>query len=64
MSARPGRIEEIVPVPMARPRSSHLDSVEGSAEFRNITIHLWTQLRGMQVDRPHAERAEKVAAGS
>jgi NitT/TauT family transport system ATP-binding protein len=62
MSARPGRIEEIVPVPMERPRSSNLDSVEGSAEFRTITNHLWTKLRGMQVDRPHAERRAKAAA--
>ena len=64
MSARPGRIEEIVPVPMARPRSSHLDSVEGSPEFRSITHHLWTQLRGMQVDKPHAERSDRVAVAS
>ena len=64
MSARPGRIEEIVPVPMVRPRSNNLDSVEGSAEFREITHHLWTKLRGMQVDRPHAELRAEVAAAS
>jgi NitT/TauT family transport system ATP-binding protein len=64
MSARPGRIEEIVDVPMVRPRSSHLDSVEGSAEFRAVTHHLWTRLRGMQVDKPHAERDTPVAAAS
>jgi hypothetical protein len=64
MSARPGRIEEVVPVPMARPRSTHLDSVEGSADFREITVHLWTRLRGMQVDRPHEGQTGKVAVGS
>jgi NitT/TauT family transport system ATP-binding protein len=64
MSARPGRIEEIVPVPMARPRSTQLDSVEGSPDFRNITVHLWGRLRGMQVDKPHAERPASVAVGS
>ena len=50
MSARPGKIEEIVPVPMPRPRSEHIDTVEGSAEFREITVKLWSRLREWQVD--------------
>ncbi len=50
MSARPGKIEEVVPVPMPRPRSAHIDSVEGSAEFREVTSHLWHRLREWQVD--------------
>ena len=53
MSARPGRIEQIVDVPLARPRSSNVDSVEGSAAFTEITQQLWSRLREMQVTRRH-----------
>jgi NitT/TauT family transport system ATP-binding protein len=53
MSARPGRIDEIVDVPLKRPRSSNVDSVEGSAEFTAITQHLWGKLREMQLTRRH-----------
>ncbi|MEX2548007.1 MAG: ABC transporter ATP-binding protein [Chloroflexota bacterium] len=53
MSARPGRIEEIVEVPLKRPRSTNVDSVEGSPEFTAITQHLWSRLRDMQVSRRH-----------
>jgi NitT/TauT family transport system ATP-binding protein len=58
MSARPGRIEEIVDVPLKRPRSSNVDSVEGSAAFTEITQHLWTRLRDMQVSRRHAAQGK------
>ena len=52
MSARPGRIEQIVDVPLKRPRSTNVDSVEGSAAFTEITQQLWTRLREMQVTTP------------
>lgn len=61
MSARPGKIEEIVPVPMPRPRSAHIDSVEGSAEFRQVTSKLWSRLRVWQVDI--GKSRETTAAG-
>jgi hypothetical protein len=35
---------------MQRPRSTQLDSVEGSQEFTDITSMLWQRLRGMQHD--------------
>ena len=53
MSARPGRIEEIVDVPLTRPRSTNIDSVEGSAAFTAITQQLWSRLRDMQLYRRH-----------
>ena len=53
MSARPGRIEEIVYVPLKRPRSTDVDSVEGSAAFAEITQKLWARLREMQLTRRH-----------
>lgn len=49
MSARPGRIEEIIDVPLERPRSRHVDAVEQSPEYVAIASHLWERLRGMQV---------------
>jgi NitT/TauT family transport system ATP-binding protein len=52
MSPRPGRIVEIVDVPLVRPRASAVDSIEGSAEFAAITADLWQKLRGMQQFRP------------
>ena len=62
MSARPGKIEDVVEVPMPRPRSAHIDTVEGSAEFREITSQLWVRLREWQVDIGRRGRA--AAAGS
>jgi NitT/TauT family transport system ATP-binding protein len=68
MSARPGRIEEIVPVPLPRPRSSQISSVESSAEFAEITTRLWNRLRDMQQHRRHRaeglhQRADAAAEG-
>ena len=49
MSARPGRIAEIIDIPLKRPRSVAVDSIESSREFAEITNHLWQSLRGMQL---------------
>lgn len=47
MSARPGRIAEIVDVPLERPRSVDIGSLERSKEYVEITAHLWDRLRDM-----------------
>jgi NitT/TauT family transport system ATP-binding protein len=63
MRPRPGRIEEIIDVPMERPRSTHLDKVETSGEFTRITGMLWERLRGMHSDvRRAREKAQSGAA--
>jgi NitT/TauT family transport system ATP-binding protein len=49
MSARPGQVEEIIDVPLARPRSAQIDSVERSPEYTEIAGRLWERLRSMQV---------------
>jgi ABC-type nitrate/sulfonate/bicarbonate transport system ATPase subunit len=47
MGPRPGRIEELIEVGLARPRSRHLDAVERTPEFTSITSRLWERLREM-----------------
>lgn len=55
MSARPGRVQEIISIPLARPRSSNVDSLERSDEFVGITSRLWTLLRDMHHDLGHKQ---------
>ena len=61
MSPRPGRIVDIVDVPLVRPRASAVDSIEGSAEFASITSDLWQRLREMQTFRRHHHQDEPAA---
>jgi NitT/TauT family transport system ATP-binding protein len=62
MRPRPGRIEEIIDVPLSRPRSTALDAVETSGDFTRITGMLWERLRGMHTDVRRAR--EKAQAGA
>ena len=55
MRPRPGVIDDIVPVPLERPRSTNVDRVERSAEFVSITSLLWERLRDMQVELDRRE---------
>lgn len=61
MSPRPGRIIDIVDVPLPRPRASTVDSIEGSAEFASITADLWRRLRDMQQFRRHGHVSAAMA---
>jgi len=63
MCARPGRIEEVVPVPLERPRSANVGSVERSQDFVAITSHLWDRLRNMQQDLRAKARVAEAPAG-
>jgi len=58
MSARPGEIAEIVPVPLERPRSSDVHALERSTAYVELTAYLWDRLRDM-----HEEHRRGVAAG-
>jgi NitT/TauT family transport system ATP-binding protein len=49
MGARPGRIREIIPVPLSRPRSDYIATPEGAQELGVISARLWHELREMQV---------------
>jgi ABC-type nitrate/sulfonate/bicarbonate transport system ATPase subunit len=45
MSARPGRVDRVVPVSLSRPRFESVDSTEGSEEFMAVVRRLWLDLR-------------------
>ncbi|KUF18810.1 ABC transporter ATP-binding protein [Streptomyces silvensis] len=64
MSARPGRIAEIVPVRLPRPRSRDVGGVARSGEYAEITAYLWERLRDMHAEhRPdRAHRPDEVAS--
>ncbi|RBQ17504.1 ABC transporter ATP-binding protein [Spongiactinospora rosea] len=55
MSARPGRISEIVPVPLPRPRSSDVGALERSGKYVEITAYLWDRLRDMHEEHRPAK---------
>ncbi|MFE6402626.1 ABC transporter ATP-binding protein [Streptomyces alboflavus] len=57
MSARPGRIAEIVPVGLPRPRARDVGGVARSGEYGELTGYLWERLRAM-----HAEHRPERAA--
>ncbi|MGI5193159.1 ABC transporter ATP-binding protein [Streptomyces sp. CA-288835] len=57
MSPRPGRIAEIVPIDIPRPRSADVGGLEQSPEFTAITSRLWESLRTMHPDHRTAARA-------
>jgi ABC-type nitrate/sulfonate/bicarbonate transport system ATPase subunit len=58
LGPRPGTVREVVSVPLERPRSKHISSVEASASFARLTAKLWDELRGMrQSDIPEAFEA-------
>lgn len=54
ISARPGRVQETITVPFARPRDR---SVEKTPEFADIKDHLWQRLRSMQWGEPGTSEA-------
>jgi NitT/TauT family transport system ATP-binding protein len=47
MTPRPGRVKEIIDVPLKRPR---LRELEKSSLFLEVKEYLWENLRAMQVD--------------
>jgi ABC-type nitrate/sulfonate/bicarbonate transport system ATPase subunit len=61
-TARPGTVEEVLRVPLPRPRSRDVGSIERSAEFVAIRSHLWERLREMQPDLRQPARAAGVAS--
>ncbi len=46
MTQRPGRVREIIEVPLPRPRT---EDVETTREFIDLKTHIWKQLKGMYV---------------
>jgi ABC-type nitrate/sulfonate/bicarbonate transport system ATPase subunit len=61
-SARPGTVDEVVRVPLPRPRSRDIGSIERSAEFVAIRSRLWERLREMQPDLRRPAKIQRVAS--
>ncbi|MGH3504025.1 MAG: ABC transporter ATP-binding protein [Nocardioidaceae bacterium] len=57
---RPGRVEEILPVHLPRPRAHQVSSVVAAPEFAQVTAELWERLRGMQ-QPPRGEKGTNRA---
>ena len=55
MTARPGRIKEMIDVPFGRPRSA--DAVRADPRFAELRAHIWHELRPAKAARPAIERA-------
>jgi ABC-type nitrate/sulfonate/bicarbonate transport system ATPase subunit len=47
MTPRPGRVKEIIDIPLTRPR---LRELEKSSAFLEVKEYLWENLRAMQVE--------------
>ncbi|MGH2473213.1 MAG: ABC transporter ATP-binding protein [Candidatus Limnocylindria bacterium] len=62
ITARPGTVDEIVRVPLPRPRSRDVGSIERSAEFVAIRARLWERLREMQPDLRRPSPAARKAS--
>jgi NitT/TauT family transport system ATP-binding protein len=56
MSARPGRIKELIEMPFGRPRD--VDAVRLDHRFAELRQHIWHQLH---TARPESKRAREVA---
>ena len=58
MTARPGRVKEILDVPFRRPRD--VDAVRADPRFAELRAHIWNELRAA---RPRRRRSRDVASG-
>jgi NitT/TauT family transport system ATP-binding protein len=57
MSARPGRIKEVLDMPFGRPRD--VDAVRSDPRFAEIRLHIWRQLHSA---RPRQTKAPREVA--
>jgi NitT/TauT family transport system ATP-binding protein len=58
MTARPGRIKEMLDIPFARPRD--VESVRSDPRFAELRAHIWRQLRTAR-EKPEAGAVSEVA---
>ena len=56
MTARPGRIKEVIDMPFGRPRA--MEAVRADARFAELRAHIWRQLHTAQ---PRTARPKEVA---
>lgn len=61
MGPRPGRILEILPVDLPRPRTDY--DVRARPEFIELRTHLWNRIRTMVTTDPNSDFYQRDAAG-
>jgi len=59
MSARPGRIKELIDLPFGRPRD--VEAVRADPRFAELRAHIWRQLQGARPERGKAGAVSEVA---
>jgi len=59
MTARPGRIKEIIDMPFAHPRD--VEAVRADPHFAELRAHIWRQLQGPRPERTKPAAASEVA---
>jgi NitT/TauT family transport system ATP-binding protein len=57
MTARPGRLKEILDIPFARPRD--VDGIRADPRFAELRLHIWRQLHS---SKPRNARAPREVA--
>jgi NitT/TauT family transport system ATP-binding protein len=55
MTARPGRIKEVIDIPFGRPRD--VEAVRADLRFAELRAHIWRQLHSMPARRRRREVA-------
>jgi NitT/TauT family transport system ATP-binding protein len=63
MTARPGRIKEVLEIPFGRPRD--VEAVRADPRFAELRAHIWRQLHTARpgLAQPRAQTAARPAAG-
>ncbi len=63
MTARPGRIKEVLEIPFGRPRD--VEAVRADPRFAELRAHIWRQLHTARpgLAQPRAQTAARAAAG-
>jgi NitT/TauT family transport system ATP-binding protein len=59
MTARPGRIKEIIDMPFGHPRD--VEAVRADPRFAELRAHIWRQLQGARPERGKSKTVSEVA---
>jgi NitT/TauT family transport system ATP-binding protein len=58
MTARPGRLKEMIDMPFERPRD--VEQVRADPRFTELRAHIWHQLHNVRTQRSSAKQAVRA----